>query len=176
MFSTIPIPRLVILQDGEKPMFETLYSMACAYAHSGNLIEEHTYKQKLIEYIFPSIVCNTFAIELFLKFYLVVDTPKAISRKDIDIKGHHYSNLWDKIQLHYQTDIVKHYNAINNTQYAEKIFHQLLIDIGDTPFTKWRYVHEFEDFMTVLEIEKIKKILNALGESAQSIMNKKIEQ
>jgi hypothetical protein len=178
MFSTIPIKQLVIIQDEGKSMYETLFSMACAYAHSGNLIEEHTYKQELIDYIFPSVVCNTFAIELFLKFYLIVDNSKAITGKDIkDIKKikHDYSLLWNKIQPHYQEEIIRYYNINNNTQYTERAFRQSLIDIGDKAFTKWRYMHEFEDFMTVLEIEKIKKILNALGESAQSIMNKKID-
>jgi hypothetical protein len=131
-----------------------------------------------IEFTFPATVCQAFAIELFLKFFLVVDFPEIRGKKDLGkhnvtfkpsgSKGHGYSALWDMIPPNYQEKIA-HQTQINKQQ-----FRQQLLDIGDDPFVKWRYVHE-EHGIHLLPLGLIKRVADALGYAAEGVMKERRE-
>lgn len=168
-----PMQPLIVIPD-ESPMFHSIHMIACTYAHSGTLLERHGDTCSIGAFLFPAVVCQSFAIELFLKFFLVVDHPSIISKEDLvkhninfkpkGSKGHGYSALWDMIQPHHQTKIAA------KAKVGIRGFRQLLLDIGDDPFVQWRYVHEERD-MKMLPLELIKQVTDALGYSAQDLMN-----
>lgn len=166
---------LLVIQD-ETPMYVTMYSIACAYAHSGSLVESFGIKREEIAFTFPAAVCQSFAIELFLKFFFVVDFPEIHSRNDLKkhnvifkpsgSKGHGYSALWDMISPNYQDQIAQQ-ARVNNQQ-----FRQQLLDIGDDPFVKWRYIHE-EDGIHLLPLGMIKGVADAFGYAAEGVMKER---
>ena len=130
---------LVVVND-DTPMYRAIYSIACAYANSGTLIESHGNNLEEIAYIFPSVVCQAFSIELFLKFFFYIDHPKIRGKQDFTEHtkpgSHRNSELWDKVQPYYRDKIV------HQARMSEQQFRQQLLYIGDDPFVKWRYVHE----------------------------------
>lgn len=157
-------------------MYLIMYSIANAYGCSGNLVESHGVARDEIAFTFPATVCQAFAIELLLKFFLVVDFPEICGKKDLrkhnvtfkppGSKGHGYSALWDMILPSYQDKIAKQ-ARVNKQQ-----FRQQLLAIGDDPFVKWRYVHE-EDGIHLLPLGMIKQVADALGYAAESVMKER---
>ena len=169
---------MVIVQDDKTPMYETMYSMACVYAHSSKLINSQVENKEGIGFISPSALCQTFSIELFLKFYLVIDYPEIYCKDDflkheVNIRGHAYCALWDAIEVKYRKKVVSHFRGLHGEVVDEQKFREiLLLELGDDPFVKWRYIHE-EKGVNFLNIPLFAKVNDALGFSAQEIMNEK---
>lgn len=158
-------------------MYESIFTFACTYAHSANLIETHGEETDKVAFLFPATVCQAFAIELFLKFFIVVDHPAICCKddlKDHDISfqklGHSCSKMWDAVPAHHQAEVVKHYKERSGASISEKQFRERLLEIDDNPFVKWRYVHE-ENGFSFLRQDQLKLVTNALGYAAQSRMN-----
>lgn len=158
-------PFVVIHED--EPMYRDMYFIACAYANAGTLIESHGERIDKFAYIFPAVVCQAFAIELFLKFFYYLDHPEIRGKQDFTKRtkpgNHHNSKLWDRLQSSYRQKVAQ------QAKVNEQQFRQQLIDIGDDPFVKWRYVHE-QHGIDLLPIGTIKQIADALGYTANEIM------
>ena len=75
MTSHPAIPELVLIADESKD-YKALYVIATAYAHSGLLISSQGKETVRPEFSFPAIVCSSFAIELFLKFFLMLESTE----------------------------------------------------------------------------------------------------
>lgn len=156
----------VVIQ-GDEPMYQDMYSNACAYANAGTLIESHGERVDEFAYIFPAVVCQAFAIELFLKFFYYLDHPEIRGKQDFTKHtkpgSHLNSGLWDRLQSSYRQKIAQ------QAKVSEQQFRQQLIDIGDDPFVKWRYVHEHHG-IDLLPLGAIKQIAGALGYTANEVM------
>ena len=169
--------KLLIIR-GDSPMYEDIFHIAYAYNQSSQLINDFSAKQKNAAFMFPSIVCQSFAIELSLKFFLVIDHPEICNRKDFEkfdlkLNKHGFSELWDLINVNYQNEIVRHHtNCIGNESSACR-FKKLLEDIGSDSFVRWRYIHELEGF-NFMHISDTKQASDVLLSVAYSEMKKRV--
>jgi hypothetical protein len=96
VISKSAIPVLVLLPEHAHTDYKTLFSIATAYAYSGLLVSEHAKKTDRLEFTFPAIVCSSFSIELFLKFFLmleIADSNKPSCKKNF---GHGLLDLWSQ--------------------------------------------------------------------------------
>lgn len=166
---------LLVLPD-DSPMFESLYAIGCAYGHSAKLIEEYGDRTGAIAFVFPATVCQAFAVELFLKFFLVLDHPSICGRDDlkphgISLKkhGHSHSSMWDDVPSNYQAVIATNYKAASGALVNAAQFRQKLLEIDDNPFVKWRYVHEEHDW-SFLRQDQIQLVVDALRLAAEQQM------
>lgn len=97
MSSKPETPSLVII-PGNAHDFSALYSIATAYAHSGVLLNSHASKTEQITFAFPAMVCSSFSMELFLKFFLTIDNADNPNLPQDDRKGHYLKKLWERIK------------------------------------------------------------------------------
>ncbi|MBJ7310829.1 hypothetical protein ACFOLJ_28740 [Rugamonas sp. CCM 8940] len=67
--STGPAIPFLVVVPGSTHDFSSIYAIAAAYAHSGGLLNNHAAQTERLEFAFPAMVCSSFAIELFLKFF-----------------------------------------------------------------------------------------------------------
>ena len=168
---------MLIVQDRETPMFETMFTLACAYNESAKQILEN--KEKNISFIFPAAMNFAFSIELFLKFFLIFDYPEIRSKEDLvsnkinGIRGHGLSTLWDSIGDDYKNQIVSKYQEVHHETMSIVKFREFLaLELYDNPFVKWRYVYEEEEGASYLNLDLVKKVNDALGFSAQNLFDK----
>lgn len=178
MSSKPAIPALVIVPGDTHMDYQALYSIASAYAHSGLIISSHGEKSNQMAFTFPAIVCSSFAIELFMKFFLMIGK---LDKADIPQKhdsGHKLSGLWNKINTENQNLIagmfqnntdLPHLNAI---ELRKEQFLKALEHIGDTPFVQWRYVYEIPE-MTLMSHASVTEVLDALGYAAKYVVKQK---
>lgn len=171
-----PIRQPLLVVPDDSPMYESLYTFGCAYAHSATLIEAHGDRIGAIAFVFPATVCHAFAIELFLKFFIVLDHPSILGRSDLKPNGisfkqhgHTLSSMWDDVPPHYQAEIATNYRAPNGVQLSAAEFRQQFLALDDNPFVKWRYVHEEHDW-SFLRQDQMQLVINALGATAESQM------
>ena len=168
---------MIVVQDLETPMFETMFTLACVYNESAQLIFEN--KEKNISFIFPAAMNFAFSIELFLKFFLILGHLEIRSKEDLvssninGIKGHGLSALWDSVNDDYKNEIVSKYQEIHHEAMSVSKFREFLaLELYDNPFVKWRYVYEEEEGISYLNLDLVKKVNDALGYSAQKLLIK----
>lgn len=180
MTSRPAIPTLLLIPDDSQVDFRALYAIATAYAHSGLLISDHGQTNDRVEFSFPAVVCSSFAIELFLKFFLMLERP---DRNDLVLKqksGHRLAELWKKILPVHQALIAGMFQnrtgvpLLNASDVRLKLYEDALINVGEAPFIKWRYAHELVG-PTVMSHAAITEVLDALGCAANYVMKKKSE-
>ncbi len=168
---------MLVVHDRETPMFETMFTLACVYNQSAILISES--REEDVRFIFPVAMNFAFSIELFLKFFLIVDYPEIRSKEDLatnkinGFKGHSLSALWDFVSDEHKNEIVSKYCEIHKEFMSVSKFREFLaIELHDNPFVKWRYVYEEGEGVSYLNLDLIKKVNDALGYSAQNFFNK----
>ncbi|WP_150113181.1 hypothetical protein [Methylobacter tundripaludum] len=175
MTSQPSIPTLVLIPDNSYLDYQALYAIATAYAHSGLVISDHGKKADRPEFSFPAVVCSSFAIELFLKFFLMLEKAENAESPEKHESGHHISQLWNKIRPDHQALIAgmlrnktgePHLNA---SARRIELFLEALSHVGDAPFIKWRYIHEL-DATTIMSHAAINEVLDALGYAADYVM------
>ncbi len=178
MSSKPAIPALVIVPGDTHMDYQALYSIASAYAHSGLLISSHGEQSDQMEFTFPAIVCSSFAIELFMKFFLMIGK---LDKTDIPQKhdtGHKLSGLWNKINTDNQNLIAGMFQNssgtphLNTMELRKEHFLKALENIGDAPFMQWRYVYEIPE-MTLMSHGAITEVLDALGYAAKYVVKQK---
>ncbi|MCX7173436.1 MAG: hypothetical protein NT159_05860 [Proteobacteria bacterium] len=173
------IPTLLLV-PGETPLdYRALYAIATAYAHSGLLISSHGEKHDRIEFFFPAIVCSSFAIELFMKFFLMLDQTNKEPADRKHNSGHKLGELWKKINPEHQRLIAGMFGNSTATPHLNaadrriELFVEALTDIGDAPFMKWRYAYELGE-IGLMSHAAIAKVLDALGHAAEYIMKEDV--
>ncbi|MBL6986874.1 MAG: hypothetical protein ISR72_07525 [Methylobacter sp.] len=172
------IPTLVLIPDNSYSDYTGLYAVATAYAHSGLVISDHGKKADRPEFSFPAVVCSSFAIELFLKFFLMLDKAEDVKPPEKHEYGHHISKLWNKIRPKHQVLIAGMFRnktgepSLNASDRRIELFVEALSHVGDAPFVKWRYIHEFVE-PTLMSHAAINEVLNALGYAADYVMKGK---
>ena len=180
MTSHPAIPSLVLIPGESQADYATLYAIATAYAHSGLLISKHGNETNHPEFSFPAIVCSSFAIELFLKFFLILEraeNEESFSKHEF---GHHLKDLWKKIRPAHQALIAGMFRnktgipLLNATDRRIDLFVEALTSVEKekAPFLKWRYPHEFVE-PTFMSHAAINEVLDAFGYAANYVMKEK---
>ena len=172
------IPSLV-LQSGESQTdYATLYALAIAYADSGLLISSHGKEADRPEFSFPAVVCSSFAIELFLKFFLMLERSESQKPSLKNASGHRLGDLWKQINRTHQALIAGMFQnktgvpLLNASDRRIESFVEALTCVGDAPFVKWRYAHELVG-THLISHAVINEVLDGLGYAANYVMKRK---
>ncbi|RTL30011.1 MAG: hypothetical protein EKK49_13870 [Rhodocyclaceae bacterium] len=170
----LAIPTLVVV-PGDEHDFSALYAIATAYAHSGELLNSHAARTDQVTFVFPAMVCSSFAIELFLKFFLTLDNADNPTSPQNDRRGHYLQKLWERIKPDNQNLIAGMFRnpsraPVTTGLAARKaLFLEALTNIGNAPFVEWRYVYEIEG-PALLSHGAVAEVLDAVGYAAEYVM------
>ena len=174
--STKPaIPSLLVV-PGDEHDFASLYAIATAYAHSGLLLNEHADRTNQITFTFPAMVCSSFAVELFLKFFITLDNADNPALPQNKRSGHPLRDLWDKITPANQDLIAGMFRNPSHTPLTtglptrRAVFLDALTGIGPAPFVEWRYAYEPGD-PELMSQGAVSEVLDAVGYAAEHVMN-----
>lgn len=177
--STKPaIPTLFLIPDDNKTDYTSIYAIATAYAHSGLMLNEYADKKQAFEFTFPAMVCSSFALELFMKFFLTLGNAESQSGQPSSRHGHNLGDLWVRLKPEHQDLIAgMHQNTTgqpltNALDQRKRIFSKALEEVGESPFIKWRYVHEVAE-PTLMSHGAILRVLDALGHAAEHVMKER---
>lgn len=168
------IPALLIV-PGDAHDFSSLYTIATAYAHSGDLLNGHAARTDQVAFAFPAMVCASFAIELFLKFFITLDNADNPTSRQDHRKGHYLRKLWDRIQAENQDLIASMFRNPSHVPVAaglatrKALFLEALTGIGDAPFVEWRYAYEI-GAPTLMSQGAVVEVLDAVGYAAEHVM------
>lgn len=179
MASYPAIPSLVLIPGESHADYAALYAIATAYAHSGLLISNHGNETDRPEFSFPAIVCSSFAIELFLKFFLMLERAESEEPSSKRVPGHYLRQLWKKISQEHQALIAGMFRnktgvpMLNASGRRIELFEEALTHVGDAPFIKWRYAHELVVGPTLMSHAALAEVLDAFGYAANYVMKKK---
>lgn len=182
MTSHPAIPSLVLIPDESQVDYPALYAIATAYAHSGLLISAHGKETDRPELSFPAVVCSSFAIELFLKFFLMLERADSEESSAKHESGHPLEPLWKKIRPAHQALIAGMFRnktgvpLLNASDKRIELFAEAIMHLGEAkgPFVKWRYAHELVD-VTFMSHAAINEVLDALGYAANYVMKERSE-
>jgi hypothetical protein len=127
------------------------------------------------EFAFPAIVCSSFAIELFLKFFLMLELEDGTSASPKKQTGHRIFELWKKLTSKNRQLIAGMFRShtgqppVRPSEHQTALFEAALKNVGDAPFVKWRYVHEIND-ITFMSHASISEVVDALHIAASYTM------
>lgn len=180
MSSAPPIPVLLVV-PGSKHDFASIYGIATAYAQSGGLLNKYADDTKRIEFTFPAMVCSSFAIELFLKFFLTLSNADNPTAPQVKRNGHPLQDLWERITPEHQDLIVSMFHNPSRVPITAGLdlrriqFLDALKHIGPAPFVDWRYAYEIET-PKLMHHGALTEIQHALGYAARHVMEKRSTQ
>jgi hypothetical protein len=171
------IPSLVLIPGQAERDYAALYGIATAYADSGLLVSSVGREDDRIEFSFPAIVCSSFAIELFLKFFLVLERIESGTEAQASKKEHKLTQLWRRISPQRQALIAGMYrngSAVPMEQVGERqieLFVTALGHVGEQPFVTWRYAHELTK-ITHMSHAMVSEVVEAFRHAATHVMRK----
>jgi hypothetical protein len=173
MSSKPAIPTLFLI-PGDTFDARALFAIATAYARAGLLVSAAGKKEERMEMAFPAVICSSFAIELFLKLFVLLTNPPPAGSKPPKL-GHYLGDLWGMVHPDHKRLVAGKFrspegSAVPSLQDVRvQLFEQALAYVGQSPFVKWRYVHELGD-MQLLSHEAITLVLDALGHAAEEFL------
>ena len=149
----------------------TLFNLAHAYARISDRSWQTMESERNSDIAGPAIMCQSFAIELLLKFFLAVDHAEAASADDLKKNGiklncHKYSELYDQLAVPTQEYIASSYARLSGRATDAAQFRSSLIAQGDDPFVYWRYIYEKP--ISHIDIAAFNLITDALGKAAEA--------
>ncbi|WP_153110723.1 hypothetical protein [Propionivibrio limicola] len=171
------IPALLVV-PGDAHDFSSLYAIATAYAHSGELLNGHAARTDQVTFAFPAMVCSSFAVELFLKFFLTLDNADNPTSPQDDRRGHYLQKLWERIKPDNQDLIAGMFRNPSHTPVAaglatrKALFLEALTGIGNAPFVEWRYAYEIEG-PALMSQGAVAEVLDAVGYAAEHVMKER---
>lgn len=147
-----------------------LFNIAHAYSRAGDDMASLAHLQDA-DFAAPAIMCKSFAIELLLKFFLVIPHPTAQTTADlgafgVDLHGHKYTELYDRMIPTYQHRIATSFSQTTGKVTNATEFRTVLIALGNDPFVFWRYIYEKTGWHT-LDFRLLDYVLLALGKAAE---------
>lgn len=94
----------------------------------------------------PAIICQTFAIELLLKFFIVAEHADAadetvFARLGLDLRGHRCVTLYERLSADSCSTLEAAF-ATRRSSTMPTSLRDALVALGDDLFFKWRYVYE----------------------------------
>jgi hypothetical protein len=161
----------LVLMNG-RTVQSALFNIAHAYVRTARLAWDAIGRMRDADFAGPGILCQSFSIELLLKFFIASDHPTARTFQDltamgVNLRGHSFVELWDRISDLLKEEIAVCYSAMHATSVSPCEFRQLLEALGD-PFVSWRYVYESTDTRS-LSSDSLNKVVDALGKAAEAI-------
>lgn len=161
----------ILSKVGTRSLNSALFNIAHAYARAGDMASYAIFSLEDADFAAPAIMCKSFAIELLLKFFLVIPHPTAQTTADlaavgVDLRGHKYSELYDRIIPSYQQKVATSFSTITGKATNATEFRTALIALGDDPFVFWRYVYE-KTGKSTLDIPLLEQVLLAMGKAAE---------
>lgn len=170
------------LLKGQKrrPMYKVLLQFAVSYARAAQLISAETMANP--DMSAPLTMCQFFSLELLLKFFVLVDHRSVYNKKDldtlgVDLHGHRYTVLYDKVALGHRRRMAAAYSEISGKSTTDSELRDILAavggepSIGDDPFAKWRYIYENTAQANVyLDFRLLLNVTNAFGKCAQDTL------
>lgn len=171
------IPALLVI-PGDAHDFTSLYAIATAYAHSGELLNNHAERTDQVTFAFPAMVCSSFAIELFLKFFITLDNADNPASPQNNRQGHYLQKLWERIKPNHQDLIAGMFRNPSHVPIAaglttrKMLFLDALTGIGNAPFVEWRYAYEIKE-PALMSQGAIAEVLDAVGYAAEHVMNER---
>ena len=169
------VPALFVIPGTGHLDFPAVYAIATAYAHAGHFVSAYGDRHKQIQFSFPAVVCSSFSLELFLKFFLMLDRAnRGITERKFAF-GHEVPDLWKKVCQEHKALIAgsfRNNSGVPHTSASERrieLFEEALEGLGTAPFKKWRYVHELED-LEFMSHAAISEVVDAFGYAAEFLM------
>jgi len=155
-----------------RPTASTLFNLAHAYAMASDTIWSRLALSKNADFAGPGIMCQAFAIELLLKFFLVIEhgpetTLDELARKGIKLRGHSFSALFDRVSDEFQGKIAESYTTLTGEPCDPAGFRETLVRTGDDPFVSWRYIYESTG-ISQLNKALVDQVTDALGKAAET--------
>jgi hypothetical protein len=163
-----------MIDSGVKPrgLDGTLFNLAKSYHEVAELALAQISKTKNADFAAPALMCRSFAIELLLKYFIAVDHPGKkktdLDAIGVDLHGHKYSVLFDRIGETHKLAIAKKYSELSKNQSTPADFRKALLDLGDDPFVGWRYVYEATE-TKYFSLELLVTVVQSLGLAAQDV-------
>lgn len=156
----------------KRSLRSVLFNLAHAYARAADYSLQAIGAENDADFCAPAIMCQSFAVELLLKFFLAIDHPSASTTNQLKTAGvklncHKYSELFDQLQPQTKDKIALAYTAVVHQSASADDFRQALLAQGDDPFVYWRYIYETEDRISHFDLQAFLKILTALGKAAE---------
>lgn len=163
------------------PLYKVIYNNARYYNKGSILLSENVFQGRCDgDYIAPSILCFSFCIEMLLKSLIVIKldnvfTIKELKNSPINLRGHSYIELFNKIDNDIQISITETYHKLYGRLITIDGFRDKLMKLGSRNFEKWRYIYETgkrED----LNCKLLTTISDSLGKTIENIIaGKKIQ-
>ena len=178
MTSSPAIRELVLIFGESQVDYAALYAIATAYAHSGLLISEHGQGTDRPELSLPAVVCSSFAIELFLKFFLTLERAESGASPSKHESEHRLGELWKRIRPAHQALVAGMFGTktgvplLNASDKRIELFVMALTEVGKTPLLKWLYAHELAESI-LMSHAAINEVLDALGYAANYAMKER---
>ena len=157
----------------KRSLRSTLFNVAHAYARAANYSLQAIGAEKDADFAAPAIMCQSFAIELLLKFFLAIDHPNAsttdqLKAAGVKLKCHKYSELFDQLQQQTKDKSALAYADVIRQSASAEDFRQALLAQGDDPFVYWRYIYETQDRISHFDTQAFVNVLTALGKAAEA--------
>lgn len=175
------IPTLVLVPGEDLHDPDALFAVARAYAHSGILVSRHGHAKERIEFTFPAVVCSSFALELFLKLFLMLDLiDRGMTSKGVKW-GHSIPGLWKDVTPQHKALIAGMFNnptgqpLTTGIERRIEVFEAALADLGSQPFVEWRYIHELRN-MQIMSHGAISEVVDAIAHAASFEMTRRYSQ
>ena len=162
-----------LLAEVPKRTFEsTLFNLAHAYARAGDASWLSLASTKDADFAAPAIMCQSFAVELLLKYFLALDHPSATNAEELETEGvklrrHRYSELYDQLKPATAAKIAAVFGTLTGRATDAVGFRAALIAQGDDPFVFWRYVYEAKDTRH-FDSALFNHVTDALGKAAEA--------
>lgn len=169
-----------VIHDLPKRSFDsTLFNLAHAYAQAADSAWDRMTASGNADFAGPAIMCQSFAIELLLKYFLSLDHPGAASAQDLEVAGvklrkHKYSELYDQLKAETTAKIAAVFSARTGQSVDSAGFRALLVAQGDDPFVFWRYVYESKANSHFDRVQ-FNQVTDALGEAAAAERKKSVK-
>jgi len=156
---------------------KTVFGLALAYSQTASSAMNGMAESGNADFAGPAIVCQSFAIELLLKFFIINDQPHGETYQQLIERGmtfggrkrgvHGYSPLFNQLRPATKDKIAKIYSEVSGIQTDAEKFGIALVSNGEEPFIKWRYIYETGSISS-FDQTQFSNVLQALGEAASA--------
>jgi hypothetical protein len=165
-------PEQLLATLPKRSLQSTLFNIAHAYALAADASWKALGSTKNADFAAPAIMCQSFAIELLLKFFLVVDHPEAstideLKSPRVKLKCHKYSELFDQLLPATKDKIANALAKLGGVPIDAIGFRAALTAQGDDPFVYWRYIYE-AGAVSHFDHQAFNRLTDALGKAAEA--------
>jgi phospholipase/lecithinase/hemolysin len=159
-----------LAEQPARSLRSTLFNIAHAYARSADNNWATLESTQDPDFAAPAIMCQSFAVELLLKFFLAIDHPTAktideLKNAGAQLRCHKYSELFDQLTQSTKDKIAGAFSRLSGKATNAAAFRKALVAQGDDPFVYWRYI--YEEGLSHFDRVAFNLITDALGKAAE---------